>query len=72
MSKFSEALNEIVELHERFGTAELSRKAGIPYMTLKDAAGRRFSHRSTDILDQLSKLAEAEAKNRKAKKQVTA
>ena len=57
MNIISKAVADIALLHQEVGTAELAKITGLPYMTIKDAAGRGFRHRSVEVLEKLADAA---------------
>lgn len=63
MADIEETLNLIREVHGELGSPALAKLAGLPYMTMYEAAKRDFGGRSVDTLRKL----EAAAKTHRAK-----
>ncbi len=56
MATISDTVSKIAELHAKVGSAELARRAGLPYTTVNDAAARGFRNRSIKLLERLEEV----------------
>lgn len=61
MNAIARALMLVRKVHDDLGTAELARRSGVPYTTLRDAAARGFAGPAVETLEKLTIAVEAAA-----------
>jgi hypothetical protein len=57
MSEIAAAIAHIRAVADQVGLVELAREAGVPYTTVRSFAGRKWSHKSVDVIEKLSEAA---------------
>jgi hypothetical protein len=58
MSSIAQSIEAIRRVHSKLGTAELARRAGLPYTTVNDCQRRQFVGPSVETLLKLAEVAE--------------
>ncbi|WKL57263.1 hypothetical protein Q1W73_16595 [Asticcacaulis sp. ZE23SCel15] len=55
MSKITQIITELAATHAQVGTAELSRRSGVPYTTIAGLAEKGFRPKSVEVLVNLAR-----------------
>jgi hypothetical protein len=59
MSEIKRTIELIHDVHAQIGTAELARRSGVPYTTLRDCVARNFTGPAVETLAKLEIAARA-------------